>query len=90
MKFNYQSIGSGGGIKQITAGTVDFGATDAVMKDEDMAKIPGPIFHIPTAMGAVSVVYNIVAHRSDGSGTTNIFTNPSDKRTEEYIMGRIG
>lgn len=117
---NYQSIGSGGGIRQITAGTVDFGATDAPMKDEDMARLPGPIFHIPTAIGAVTVVYNlervksglkltpdalaniylgkitrwndpqiasqnpgaklpsediVVAHRSDGSGTTDIFTN---------------
>jgi len=120
VNFNYQSIGSGGGIRQITAGTVDFGATDAPMKDEDMARLPGPIFHIPTAIGAVTVVYNlervksglkltsdalaniylgkitrwndpqiasqnpgvklpgediVVAHRSDGSGTTDIFTN---------------
>jgi len=120
VNFNYQSIGSGGGIRQITAGTVDFGATDAPMKDEDMAKLPGPIFHIPTAIGAVTIVYNlegvksglkltqdalaniflgkitrwndpqiasqnpgvklpgediVVAHRSDGSGTTDIFTN---------------
>ncbi len=120
LKFNYQSIGSGGGIKQITEGTVDFGASDAPMKEEEMAKLPGPIFHLPTAMGAVAVVYNlegvasglhftpevladiylgkitrwndpkiadlnknvklpnadiVVAHRSDGSGTTNIFTN---------------
>lgn len=120
VNFNYQSIGSGGGIRQITAGTVDFGASDAPMKDEEMAKLPGPIFHIPTAIGAVTVVYNlkgvesglkltqdalaniflgkitrwndpqiasqnpgvklpgediVVAHRSDGSGTTDIFTN---------------
>jgi phosphate transport system substrate-binding protein len=120
VNFNYQSIGSGGGIRQITAGTVDFGATDAPMKDKDMAKLPGPIFHIPTAIGAVAVVYNlkgvetglkltqdalaeiflgkitkwndpkilsqnpgvklpgediVVVHRSDGSGTTDIFTN---------------
>ena len=120
VNFNYQSIGSGGGIRQITAGTVDFGATDAPMKNEDMAKLPGPILHIPTAIGAVTVVYNlggvksglkltpdalaniylgkitrwndpqiasqnpgvklpgeeiVVAHRSDGSGTTDIFTN---------------
>lgn len=120
VNFNYQSIGSGGGIRQITAGTVDFGATDAPMKDEEMAKLSGPILHIPTAIGAVSVVYNlegagpglkltpdsvaeiflgnitkwndqtiasqnpgatlpgveiVVAHRSDGSGTTDIFTN---------------
>jgi len=120
VKFNYQSIGSGGGIKQITAGTVDFGASDAPMKEEEMAKLPGPIFHLPMAMGAVAVVYHldgvgsglhltqdvladiflgkitkwndpkiaewnkglklpsadiVVAHRSDGSGTTDIFTN---------------
>jgi phosphate transport system substrate-binding protein len=120
VKFNYQSIGSGGGIKQVTAGTVDFGATDAPMTSEEMAKLPGAILHLPTAIGAVSVVYNVegipdalklspdvladiflgrigkwndprvaainkgarlpnidivVAHRSDGSGTTDIFTN---------------
>lgn len=120
VNFNYQSIGSGGGIRQITAGTVDFGATDAPMTDAEMAKLPGPILHIPTAIGAVAVVYNVrgvesglkvtqealaeiylgkitrwndpkiaaqnpgvalpaagivVAHRSDGSGTTDIFTN---------------
>jgi len=120
VRFNYQSIGSGGGIKQITAGTVDFGATDAPMTEEEMGKLPGAILHIPTAMGAVVVVYNldkvesgmkltpdllagiflgkitrwndpriaeqnktvtlpnadiVVAHRSDGSGTTDIFTN---------------
>jgi len=119
-RFNYQSIGSGGGIKQITAGTVDFGATDAPMTDEEMKALPGPILHIPTAIGAVVVVYNlegvegglkltpdvlaniylgkitrwndpkiaelnktvtlpnadiVVSHRSDGSGTTDIFTN---------------
>jgi phosphate transport system substrate-binding protein len=120
VNFNYQSIGSGGGIRQITAGTIDFGATDAPMTEDEMAKLPGPIFHIPTAIGAVAIVYNVegvgsglkltqdslaeiflgkitgwndpkiasqnpgmklpgseivVAHRSDGSGTTDIFTN---------------
>ncbi|GAB4235318.1 MAG: phosphate ABC transporter substrate-binding protein PstS [Deltaproteobacteria bacterium] len=120
VRFNYQSIGSGGGIQQITAGTVDFGATDAPMTEEAMKKLPGAILHIPTALGAVAPVYNlasvasglkltpdvlagiylgkitrwndpkiaewnktvtlpnadiIVAHRSDGSGTTDIFTN---------------
>jgi phosphate transport system substrate-binding protein len=120
VRFNYQSIGSGGGVKQITAGTVDFGATDAPMTEDELAKLPGPILHIPTAIGAVAVVYNldkipggvkltpdvlvdiyfgkitrwndpriaslnagiklpaadiVVAHRSDGSGTTDIFTN---------------
>lgn len=117
---NYQSIGSGGGIKQITAETVDFGASDAPMKDEELAAAPGELLHIPTVAGAVVVVYNVdgisgglkltsetlakiflgeitkwndpalaadnpgvslpdadivVVHRSDGSGTTNIFTD---------------
>jgi phosphate transport system substrate-binding protein len=57
LSFNYQAIGSGGGIQQITAGTVDFGASDAPMKDEQIAKIPD-ILHIPTVMGAVVVTYN--------------------------------
>jgi phosphate transport system substrate-binding protein len=118
LKFNYQSIGSGGGIKQITEGTVDFGATDAPMTDEELSKAPGTL-HIPTVLGAVVIVYNLsgveqlrlspealsgiflgkitswndpaiakentqlklpsgtisVAHRSDGSGTTAIFTD---------------
>jgi phosphate transport system substrate-binding protein len=55
--FNYQAIGSGGGIQQITAGTVDFGASDAPMKDEQIAKIPG-VVHVPTVLGAVVVTYN--------------------------------
>src|SRR4030066_803006 len=59
VNFNYQSIGSGGGIRPGTAGTVDFGATDAPMTDEEMAKLPGPILHIPAAIGAVAVVYNL-------------------------------
>src|SRR5262252_8786403 len=116
-KFNYQSIGSGGGVKQITERTVDFGATDAPMSDEELKKAPG-VLHIPTVLGAVAVVYNgapaglkltpealseiflgkitrwndpklqaipgqpklpdaaiTVAHRSDGSGTTAVFTD---------------
>jgi len=59
VRFNYQSIGSGGGIKQIIAGTVNFGATDAPMTEEGMKKLPGPILHIPTALGAVVPVYNL-------------------------------
>jgi phosphate transport system substrate-binding protein len=120
VKFNYQSIGSGGGIKQITAQTVDFGASDKFLTDEDLKAAPGKLIHIPTVMGAVVVTYNvpgvptglkltaedvsgiylgkitmwndpkiandnpgvklpakpiIVVHRSDGSGTTAIFTD---------------
>jgi phosphate transport system substrate-binding protein len=120
IKINYQSIGSGGGIRQFTAGTVDFGASDAPMSDEEMAKLPAPAFHFPTVLGAVVITYNIpgvtallrftgpvvadifsgritkwndsriatlnkgialpasdilVVHRSDGSGTTYIFSD---------------
>ncbi len=119
VRFNYQSIGSGGGQKQITAQTVDFGASDGPMSDENLAKTPGKILHLPTVAGADVIAYNlpgnpklkldsdtivniflgnitkwndpkiaalnpgvdlpdlpvIVVHRSDGSGTTFIFTD---------------
>src|SRR5947207_13219762 len=58
VRINYQSIGSGGGIKQISERTVDFGATDAPMTDAELQKAPG-VLHIPTVMGAVVVVYNL-------------------------------
>lgn len=58
-RFNYQSIGSGGGIRQIMARTVDFGASDGPMTDEELKKAPGELFHIPTVMGAVVVTYNL-------------------------------
>jgi phosphate transport system substrate-binding protein len=119
VRFNYQSIGSGGGQKQILERTVDFGASDGPMSDENLAKAKGKILHIPTVAGAVVVTYNlpdnpklkfdgptlaqiflgnitrwndppiaelnpgvnlpatniIVVHRSDGSGTSYIFTD---------------
>ena len=59
VRINYQSIGSGGGIRQITERTVDFGATDAPMNDEELAKAPGKLLHIPTTLGAVVVAYNL-------------------------------
>src|SRR5437667_10694877 len=59
VRFNYQSIGSGGGQKQITSQTVDFGASDGPMSDENLAKAPGKILHIPTVAGAVVVTYNL-------------------------------
>src|SRR4051795_4649445 len=58
VRINYQSIGSGGGIKQITEHTVDFGASDAPMSDEELAKAPG-LTHLPTVMGAVVIIYNV-------------------------------
>jgi phosphate transport system substrate-binding protein len=120
VKINYQSIGSGGGIRQLSEGTVDFGASDSPMSDEDIAKAKGPVMHFPTVLGAVAVTYNLpevttalrlsgpvladifagritrwndakiaslnpgvklpasdilVVHRSDGSGTTFVFTD---------------
>ena len=120
VNFNYQSICSGGGIRQITAQTVDFGASDGALTDEQLKQAPGELLHIPMTAGAVVITYNIsgvkehlrlspdvvadiflgkitkwnssriaadnpgitlpdknivVAHRSDGSGTTNIFTD---------------
>ena len=121
VKINYQSIGSGGGIRQLSEQTVDFGASDSPMSDDEMAKAKGgPVLHIPTVLGADVVTYNLpgvtqplkltadviagifmgsikkwndtriaslnagvslpnqdilVVHRSDGSGTTYIFTD---------------
>jgi phosphate transport system substrate-binding protein len=119
VSFNYQGIGSGGGQKQILAETVDFGASDGPMSDENLAKAPRTLWHIPTVAGAVAVSYNlegnpqlsldgttlagiflgtitkwndpaiaalnadvklppddiVVVHRSDGSGTSFIFTD---------------
>ncbi len=130
-QFNYQSIGSGGGIQQVTNRTVDFGASDAPMKDAQLAAAPGTV-HIPTVLGAVVVTYHAaidtlrlspdalaaiylgkitkwndaalaklnpgvklpdasinVVHRSDGSGTTNIFTDYLSKVSAEWKT-RVG
>src|SRR4051795_1473478 len=76
---NYQGIGSGGGIAQFTAGTVDFGATDSAMKDEEItaAQARGEPVHIPTVMGAVTVSYNLDGVKSglklDGATVADIF-----------------
>ncbi|HET6976075.1 MAG TPA: phosphate ABC transporter substrate-binding protein PstS [Pyrinomonadaceae bacterium] len=59
IKIDYQSIGSGGGIKQLKEQTVDFGASDAPMKDEDLKSAPGEVLHIPTVLGAVIITYNL-------------------------------
>src|SRR5512136_6021 len=69
VEFNYQSIGSGGGIKQVTEGTVDFGASDAPMSVDQMKAVQekqgSEILHIPTVMGAVVVTYNLPAAGKD-------------------------
>ncbi|HEX2964834.1 MAG TPA: phosphate ABC transporter substrate-binding protein PstS [Syntrophorhabdaceae bacterium] len=59
VKINYQGIGSGGGINQLTQKTVDFGATDAFMTDKELSAAGAPVLHIPTCLGAVVVTYNL-------------------------------
>jgi phosphate transport system substrate-binding protein len=71
VQINYQPKGSGGGISDITQQTVFFGASDMPMKDEDQAKLPGPIFHFPTVLGGVVPIYNI-----PGVTTQLKFTGP--------------
>src|ERR1041385_5679751 len=59
ININYQSIGSGGGIRQFTAKTVDFGASDAPMTADEEAKAPSKVAHLPTTLGAVTLAYNL-------------------------------
>jgi len=134
IQINYQSIGSGGGIRQVTAGTVDFGATDGPMTDEQLAQAKVKILHVPTVIGAVVPTYNVegvteplrftpaalagiflgtitkwndpaiaksnpgvrlpsadilVVHRSDGSGTTYVWTDYLSKVSEAW-KGKVG
>jgi phosphate transport system substrate-binding protein len=131
VEINYQSIGSGGGIKQVTAGLVDFGATDGPMTDEQLAGSKVKLIHFPTVMGAVVPIFNVtgvsdlkfspevladifagkignwsdpriakdnpgiklpnesvnVVHRSDGSGTTYIFSDYLSKVSKDWANG---
>jgi phosphate transport system substrate-binding protein len=128
IEINYQSIGSGGGIRQLTAETVFFGATDGPMSDEQLKGAPGKVLHFPTVLGGVVPIYNlpgvgelkfsgpviadmvlgkitkwndpaltklnpsaklpatdvVIAHRSDGSGTTYIFVDYLSKVSPEF------
>jgi phosphate transport system substrate-binding protein len=59
VSINYQSVGSGAGVKQLLAGTVDFGASDVPMTDEELGQAKGKIIHLPTTMGAVVLAYNL-------------------------------
>lgn len=88
VRFNYQSIGSGGGQKQIIAQTVDFGASDGPMSDENLGKAPGKILHIPTVAGAVVVTYNLPgkpALKLDGPTIANIFLGKIKKWNDPAI-----
>ncbi len=87
LKFNYQSIGSGGGIKQITEKTVDFGASDAPLSDDEKGKAPG-LLNLPTVLGAVVVAYNlpgVPAVNLSGSTLANIFLGTISKWNDPAI-----
>jgi phosphate transport system substrate-binding protein len=87
LKFNYQSIGSGGGIKQITEKTVDFGASDAPLSDEELAKAPG-LLNLPTVLGSVVVAYNlpgVSALNLSGSSLAGVFLGTITKWSDPAI-----
>jgi phosphate transport system substrate-binding protein len=88
LKINYQGIGSGGGIKQTIAGTVDFGASDAAMTDAEMAKVKGGVILVPTAGGAVSVAYNLPGVKNlklSNAVLAGIFTGKIDNWNDAQI-----
>jgi len=89
IRFNYQPIGSGGGQKQLTAQTVDFGASDGPMSDENLSKAPGKILHIPTVAGAVVLIYNVPGNpklKLDGATISDIFLGKISKWNDKRIM----
>jgi phosphate transport system substrate-binding protein len=88
VRFNYQSIGSGGGIRQITERTVDFGATDGPMTDEQLKKVPGELLHIPTVLGAVVVTYNLPGNpslRFTPDVLADIFLGKTTKWNDDHL-----
>jgi phosphate transport system substrate-binding protein len=88
VRFNYQSIGSGGGIRQISERTVDFGASDGPMTDEQLKKAPADLFHIPTVLGADVVTYNLPGSpklRFTGEVLADIFLGKITKWNDERI-----
>jgi phosphate transport system substrate-binding protein len=90
VRFNYQSIGSGGGQKQILAQTVDFGASDGPMSDENLAKAPSKLLHILTVAGAVAVTYNLPSSpvlKLDGQTVADIFQGQITSWNDRRIAG---
>jgi len=90
VRFNYQSIGSGGGIKQISSRTVDFGATDGPMTDEQLKQAPGELLHIPTVLGAVVATYNLPGApklKFTGDVLADIFLGKITKWSDAKIAG---
>src|SRR5277367_5547720 len=88
VQFNYQSIGSGGGIKNLLNQTVDFGASDAPMKDDALASAPGKILHVPIVAGGVAVIYNLPGNpklKLDGDTLANIYLGNITKWNDPKI-----
>lgn len=89
VQFNYQAIGSSGGIRQLIKQTVDFGASDAPMKTKDEKKAAWPVIHVPTVLGAVSVAYNVkeiaADLKLDGETLANIFLGNIAKWNDKRI-----
>lgn len=88
VRFNYQSIGSGGGIRQISERTVDFGATDGPMTDEQLKKAPAELLHIPTVLGAVVPTYNLPGNlklRFSGEVLADIFLGKITRWNDDRI-----
>jgi len=91
VRFNYQSIGSGGGQKQILAQTVDFGASDGPMSDDNLGKAPGKILHIPTVAGADVLSYNLPGDpklKMDGQTIVDLFLGKITKWNDPRITGQ--
>src|SRR2546426_2425714 len=74
VEINYQSIGSGGGIQQVKAGTVDFGASDAPLSNDRLKEMPRKILHFPTVAGAVVMAYNLPGLSAAGPLTPQAVT----------------
>lgn len=91
VRINYQSIGSGGGIRQIVARTVDFGASDAPMKPEEAKKASGKLLHIPTTLGAVAVTYNLDSVKQplklDAAVLSDIYLGTIEKWSDPRLAG---
>jgi len=75
IRINYQSIGSGGGIRQLSEHTVDFGASDAPMSDDELSKAKGAVMHFPTVIGAVAVTYNLPSLQTPIRLTGNVLAD---------------
>lgn len=89
VRVNYNSIGSGGGIKALTDKTVDFGASDAFLTDQEALAMGAPVLHIPTCVGAVVLSYNLDGNptlKLDGTVTANIFLGKVTKWNDPSIM----